>query len=108
MDVQTIINDLPGIKFRTNVKYFQLTTLGVGSTAELVADVENDEQLAALLTYCRDFQIKTVIIGAGSNLVGSDEPLDAVIVRLKGDFVRIYLDTCRKQCVWQLNTASAA
>jgi len=93
MDVQTIINDLPGIKFRTNVKYFQLTTLGVGSTAELVADVENDEQLAALLTYCRDSQIKTVIIGAGSNLVGSDEPLDAVIVRLKGDFVRIYLDT---------------
>ena len=33
------------IKFRTNVNYFQLTTLGVGSAAPLVADVEDDAEL---------------------------------------------------------------
>ena len=94
MDTAKIISDLSNIKFRTNVKYFQLTTLGVGSAAApLVADVEDDSTLSELLKYTFENNIKIFLIGGGSNLVGSDEPFEGVIVRLKGDFTRIYLDT---------------
>ena len=92
MDIQAILQDLPEIKFRTNVNYFQLTTLGAGSSAPLVADVEDDCQLVTLLKYLAERNIKLFLIGAGSNLVGSDEPFDGVIVRLRGEFTRIALD----------------
>ena len=48
MDISKITNDLSNIKFRQNVNYFQLTTLGVGSAAPLVADVEDDEEHSEL------------------------------------------------------------
>ena len=74
MDISKITNDLSNIKFRQNVNYFQLTTLGVGSAAPLVADVEDDEELSELLQYTHANGINIFLIGGGSNLVGCDEP----------------------------------
>ncbi|MBE6368756.1 MAG: UDP-N-acetylmuramate dehydrogenase [Lentisphaerae bacterium] len=93
MNIEAVLRDLPEIKFRTNVKYFQLTTLGAGDCAPLVADVEDDCQLVTLLRYLKQQNIKLFLIGAGSNLVGSDDPFDGVIVRLRGDFTRMALDS---------------
>ena len=92
MNIDKIINDLSNIKFRKNVNYFQLTTLGVGSAAPLVADVEDDFLLAELLHYTSVNNIKIFLIGGGSNLVGSDEPFEGVIVRLKGEFTAMSCD----------------
>lgn len=92
MDIEKIIKNLPQISFRTNVNYFQLTTLGVGSAAPLVADVEDDCQLAELLKYTNLNHLPVFIIGAGSNLVGSDDPFPGVILRLRGEFMRSALD----------------
>ena len=92
MDTEKIISDLSNIKFRRNVNYFQLTTLGVGSVAPLVADVENDAELSELLHYTSGNNINIFLIGGGSNLVGSDEPYDGVIVRLKGEFTAVSCD----------------
>ena len=92
MDAAKIISNLSNIKFRQNVNYFQLTTLGVGSAAPLVADVEDDEALAELLSYTHSRGINIFLIGGGSNLVGCDEPYDGVIVRLKGEFTAMSCD----------------
>ncbi len=92
MNIDKIINDLSNIKFRKNVNYFQLTTLGVGSAAPLVADVEDDYLLAELLHYTTANNIKIFLIGGGSNLVGSDEPFEGIIVRLKGEFTAMSCD----------------
>ena len=63
MDTAKIISDLSNIKFRTNVKYFQLTTLGVGSAAApLVADVEDDSTLSELLKYTFENNIKIFLL----------------------------------------------
>ena len=61
MDISKITNDLSNIKFRLNVNYFQLTTLGVGSAAPLVADVEDDEELSELLQYTQ-YLVSTFIL----------------------------------------------
>ena len=92
MNIEAIKQDLYDIKFRTNVNYFQLTTLGVGSAAPLVADVTSDMQLVELLKYTSQNDIAVFLIGAGSNLVGSDEPYNGIIVRLRGDFMLMNLD----------------
>ena len=90
MNIEAVLRDLPEIKFRTNVKYFQLTTLGVGGTAPLVADVEDDSELVRFLQYTAQEKIKVFVVGAGSNIVGCDEPYDGVILRLRGEFTRIH------------------
>lgn len=89
---ETIVRDLAPLKLRTDVHYFQLTTLGVGKTAPLVADVEDDAELVRLLSYTHERRIPVFVIGGGSNLVGSDEPFPGVILRLKGEFTRLALD----------------
>ena len=58
MNTDTIMRDLSSIKFRTNVKFFQLTTLGVGSVAPLVADVADECELVTLLRYCSNNNIR--------------------------------------------------
>ena len=93
MNIENIIRDLAPIKFRTDVKYFQLTTLGVGSAAPLVADVNDECELVTLLQYCSQNNIKIFLLGAGSNLVGSDTPYDGVIVRLRGEFTQMTFDS---------------
>ena len=92
MDAEKIISDLSNIKFRRNVNYFQLTTLGAGSAAPLVADVEDDAELSELLQYTHANNINIFLIGGGSNLVGCDEPYNGVIVRLKGEFTQMSCD----------------
>ena len=89
---ETMLRDLAPLKLRTDVHYFQLTTLGVGKTAPLVADVDDDAELVRLLEYADTRHIPVFVIGGGSNLVGSDEPFPGVILRLKGEFTRTALD----------------
>ena len=90
--VETVLRDLADLKLRTDVHYFQLTTLGVGKTAPLVADVENDAELVRVLRYTSERAIPVFVIGGGSNLVGTDEDYPGVIVRLRGEFTRMTLD----------------
>ncbi len=93
MDIDKIIADLSHIRFRTQVKYFQLTTLGIGSApVPLAAEVEDEAQLVDLLRYTTENNIKVFPIGAGSNIVGSDTPYDGIIIRLRGELARIFLD----------------
>ncbi len=89
---ETVCTDLAGLRLRTRVNYFQLTTLGVGGVAPLVADVADDAELVRVLRYTNERDIPVFTIGGGSNLVGSDEPFPGVIVRLKGEFTRTSLD----------------
>jgi len=92
MNIAAIKKDLNFLKLRSDVKFFQLTTLGAGANAPLVADVEDDCELVELLRYCVRNSIKLFLIGAGSNLVGSDEPLDGIVVRLRGEFTAFSLN----------------
>ena len=81
---------LPGIKFRTNVPYSEITTLGCGSVAPVAAYPANDIELAELLKVLYHEKISYFVISGGSNIVGADEPFDGVIIILKqGDFKNI-------------------
>lgn len=56
------------------------TSFKIGGNASLFVIPENDEALSKLLKKCYDENIRTVIIGNGSNLLVSDDGIDAVVI----------------------------
>lgn len=58
------------------------TWLGLGGAAELLATPTSVEQLAALVTRCRDERAPVRVLGGGSNLLIRDEGVAGVVVLL--------------------------
>lgn len=81
---------LPQIKFRFDVPYSELTTLGCGSKAPVVAYPENDIELAQLLKVLFQHKIAYFVISGGSNVIGCDAEYQGVIIVLRqGSFREI-------------------
>ena len=71
------------------------TSFKIGGDASLFVVPKNDEALSKLLKKCYDENIRTVIIGNGSNLLVSDDGIDAVVIlmtRENGE-IRLVNDT---------------
>lgn len=76
--------------FYSNVPWSELTTIGIGSYAKLVAEPSDDVALSELLKFCHKEEIPVFPIGSGSNIVGTDSPYDGIIIKLKAnDFSNI-------------------
>lgn len=56
------------------------TTFRIGGKASLFVIPPSDEALSQLLSKCREDNIRTVVIGNGSNLLVSDDGIDAVVI----------------------------
>ena len=83
----------PSLKLDTNLSWGDLTTLSIGSQNPLVATPETEEELQVLLSYTYKYQINTLTLGCGSNMVGADEAYDGIIIRMKkGIFSNIEIE----------------
>lgn len=81
---------LPQIKFRFDVPYSELTTLGCGSKAPVAAYPDNDIELAQLLKTLFERKIPYFVISGGSNVIGCDAEYKGVVIVLKqGSFREI-------------------
>ncbi len=56
------------------------TSFKIGGNAALLVTPESDEGLSAILKKCNEEKVRTVIVGNGSNLLVSDEGIDAVVI----------------------------
>ena len=63
------------------------TSFKIGGNAKLFVIPGNDNALADLLKFCADGNIRTLIIGNGSNMLVSDDGIDAVVILM-----------CRESC----------
>ena len=72
------------LKLLENVPYKEITTMGVGSTLPLLAEISSAEQLKKVVTALKEDSIPFFILGAGSNLIGMDSPYPGVALRLDG------------------------
>ena len=64
----------------------QCTTFKIGGPAQFFAEPQNKEMLVSLFLLCKEHKVPFTIIGAGSNLLVSDNGIDGVVCRLSGDF----------------------
>lgn len=74
--------DFPTIKGRTETDYplEKLNTWRVGGKAEHVIWPEDPEELAQVVTWCRQNTIPVLLLGRGSNVLLPDEGLKGVVV----------------------------
>ena len=79
---QEVRERFPQLELRRDVPFRDVTTLGVGSRLPVLAEVVSEAELSELLKFAASRRFRVLILGNGSNLVGSDEPPDALAVRL--------------------------
>lgn len=71
---------------RRDVPVGPLTTYKLGGPASFYADVKTREDLDTVLGAWRRSSIPLLVLGRGSNLVVADEGIDALVLRLSGEF----------------------
>jgi len=87
---QQLQQELPRFHIVMVPNWQLLSTLGSGLAGALVAEPENDLELQALLRFCHRHQVPILPLGAGSNIVGGDEPFPGLVIRLcRGDFINL-------------------
>ncbi|MBE6385694.1 MAG: UDP-N-acetylmuramate dehydrogenase [Lentisphaerae bacterium] len=78
-----LLGAVPGLKLRENVPYREITTMGVGSTLPLLAEIVSVDELKTVLQTVKSSSFPFFILGAGSNLIGMDAPYPGVALRLE-------------------------
>lgn len=76
------VADKFGCEFREDAPMSDYTSFKTGGPAELVVMPNSIEALSALISACRESEIKPYIIGNGSNILVSDSGLHGVVLRL--------------------------
>ncbi|MDD5561194.1 MAG: UDP-N-acetylmuramate dehydrogenase [Candidatus Omnitrophica bacterium] len=83
-------------RIKTGIKLAALTSFKVGGAAKFFFEAENIKELQEVLIFAGRAGIPVFILGAGSNILVSDAGLDALVIKLGGEFSKIlYKDgTC--------------
>lgn len=76
------LQDIAGIKVRTDVPLARLTTFKIGGPAAVVVTPEKVEGLQAAMRMLADAEVPVFILGNGSNLLISDSGFDGVVLRI--------------------------
>lgn len=86
MDVKQVYNDLVSMnigKVIENEPMYKHTTYKVGGAAKIFVKANDIDSLIQTLNYCRDHDIKHMVIGNGSDLLFSDKEYDGIIISMK-------------------------
>lgn len=92
MDYKSIYEgkDFGDIFFGTALKDY--TTWGIGGPADVLVKVNNEEQLKNLLIFNNENNIKTTVIGLGSNLLITDKGIRGCVLVLADNYDDIKLN----------------
>ena len=74
---------LPNIKLAYNEPMAKHTSFRIGGPAEVMAFPENADQLSEILKVSGLMDIKTAILGAGTNILAPDEGMEGLVICLK-------------------------
>ena len=80
-----------GCEFYENEPMSNRTSFKTGGPAEMLVCPGNINALIAVLKVCRENNIRTFIIGNGSNILVSDNGLSGVVIMLSSNFSEIKL-----------------
>lgn len=79
------------IKFLENESMKLHTSFRIGGEARCFVLAENTAEVQKVITFCNNHNEKLYIVGNGSNLLVSDDGVDAVVLKLCGEFEEIKL-----------------
>jgi UDP-N-acetylmuramate dehydrogenase len=77
------------IELQEGVPLARLTTIGTGGPATAFAKPSTLADLEQALAWAAERDLAVVTVGLGSNLLGADEGVDALVLRLAGDLAAV-------------------
>ncbi|MBV9719127.1 MAG: UDP-N-acetylmuramate dehydrogenase [Candidatus Eremiobacteraeota bacterium] len=87
------LREIFGERVRFDELLAPYTSWKIGGPADAFATVQNVDELAALLRFCRRRRMAWWIIGGGSNVLVGDGGVRGVVIGLAGDFARARVRT---------------
>lgn len=79
------------IPYSTDEPMSKHTTFKIGGKAKLMLFVENEEQVASAVKECKKYNQRYIAVGNGSNLLVSDDGIDAVVIEMGKGFSDVRL-----------------
>ncbi len=87
-----IQREYPPMRLQQCVPLAEHTSFRIGGPAALMASPTTPEELAALCTAAAALRVRTVILGAGTNVLAPDEGLDALVILTKPGLSAIVME----------------
>lgn len=104
-----LLKNVPGLTLLENIPYREITSIGVGSALPLLAQISSEDELKKILPLLKKSGFPFFILGAGSNLIGMDNPYPGVALRLDpAEFGKYEFSGCFMHCGGALRLAKAA
>lgn len=75
--------NLPHIELRFHEPLRKHTSFRIGGPAEVMAFPKTEEELSQILKVSKELDIKSVILGAGTNVLAPDEGISGLVICLK-------------------------
>ncbi len=95
MDFELICNTLqekvPGIKVLRDEEMKNHCSFRVGGPARIFVEAESEKQLAVIMAVVDEFEVKSLVLGRGTNLLVRDEGFEGVVIHMGEDFSHIYV-----------------
>ena len=93
----SFLDDAP-FNIRRNEPLAAYSTWGIGGPAQFYAEVQNSEQLLALVQHIKNSGEPLFILGAGSNVLIDDAGVSGWVIRLKGAFESVTFEDDSVRC----------
>lgn len=74
---------------KSGVSFSQISSMGIGGEIGAVCDVRAKQELVLVVEFLSKHKIPYIVLGNCTNIVGSDEGYNGVVIRFVGDFREI-------------------
>jgi len=81
-----------GERLKKDQRLAEFTSFRIGGPADLLIEVESEDELTAALTAANRHDVQAFCLGAGTNLLVSDRGMRGLVVRLGRGFEKIEID----------------
>jgi UDP-N-acetylenolpyruvoylglucosamine reductase len=80
------------VKVEEGVRLSRLTTIGTGGEARAFASVTTMAEVERAVGWAAERSLEVVTVGLGSNVLASDDGVDALVVRLEGELASVEVE----------------
>ncbi len=77
------------INFKTDVKLDKYTSFKIGGNASLFVSPNSEDELIKTYVLCAKLEVKTLILGYGSNMLICDEGFDGAVIYVNSNFSKV-------------------
>ena len=74
---------------KENVSLKELTTFKIGGNARYYAEVKSEDELLEVSNFIKKNNLKTFVLGGGSDILVSDEGFDGIVIKYVGGGIKI-------------------